>query len=163
MIRGSTRRKPYQNFPQKPISVSPNARACWSPTFHIPKSIAGIRATITTLITRLRSIQSLMCAPLFVTVAGTKRNDSKASKVEWSHPNFPPFSKEGLIFCVNFNKFISNLLFHIFNHNINTFSNNLLNIYLGWADILAKRKVLLHNLKDAKSLHLLYILCKNSL
>lgn len=106
IISGRTLMNPKKNISQNPI-VPPIARLCWYPVFHIPKSSAGIRATITTVITLFRSMLSLIWTPFFATVSGTKRNVSNASKVEWRNSSFPPLLNVGLILSIIFlNTFI---------------------------------------------------------
>ena len=70
---GSTLRNPYQKLPHTSwpkAAAGSRERACWKPTFHMPKSNAGIRAITTTIIVRLRSTASRMCEPVRVTVLG---------------------------------------------------------------------------------------------
>src|SRR5574344_458417 len=131
---------------------------------YIPNKKAGNNATTTTIITLLRSTQSLMWLPFDATVFGTKAKDSNASNVECKKPNLPPFSKDGFILSINFlNPIILLLLSHFFNHHIDSSRNNRLYFDFRGADIFTKGKILFNHLVYTEFLHFFNIFSKNCL
>src|SRR5574344_1780131 len=120
--------------------------------FHIPNTAAGTAARITMMRIRLRSMASRTWEPLRVTVPGTWRKVSKASTVECSQYNLPPFSK--ILFII---------LSHFLKHQVYALCNHILDIVLARIDELAGCEIFRKNLIDAELLHLVNVTGKAGL
>jgi hypothetical protein len=70
----------------------------------MPNRVAGIRASTTMIMARLRSIWSRTCGAPWVTSAGVSRKVSLASCRGYSRSNFPPGRKSGRIFSICFSR-----------------------------------------------------------